>query len=137
MLENITNPPVKKLMIQLDALKYKLPNITKFSIDSDYLIDLINKIVDPKDKIAYLGKLHLQNSEKYNKLFDDFDYIDDCVQNLQKPGQMEKTIKTLKEIKKELQEILNGQTIKYLKNNDLYPPPPEYLPGYDKRKYQY
>ena len=137
MLENITNPPVKKLMIQLDALKYKLTNITKFSIDSDYLIDLINKIVDPKDKIAYLGKLHLQNSEKYNKLFDDFDYIDDCVQNLQKPGQMEKTIKTLKEIKKELQEILNGQTIKYLKNNDLYPPPPEYLPGYDKRKYQY
>ena len=91
---------------------FKYCKLTKFSIDSDYLIDLINKIVDPKDKIAYLGKLHLQNSEKYNKLFDDFDYIDDCVQNLQKPGQMEKTIKTLKEIKKEYMSTLPEKFMK-------------------------
>lgn len=133
---DLKNPPLKELMDQLDKLKYKLPNITKFSIDEEYLTETINSIVDPLDKINQIGT-HPGTDHTIKAYLNHFDYIDDAVKQISKPGQIEKVIKILKEIKKDLNEILIGKTIKYFVDHNLYPPPPQYLPNYDKRKYHY
>lgn len=145
MLKSVKNPPVKTLMKQLDAVKYKMENITKFDIHSANKIIILNSILDPKKKLDILVNPNKSGDSKksraifatYDNFFGGFDYINDCVENLKKGENMEKSINKIKEIKKEFQEILNEQVIKYLKEHDLYPPPPEYLPTYDKRKYQY
>lgn len=135
----LKNAPLKQLMEQLDKVKYRLANITGFDIDEEDITDAINKIVDPLDKLRIIGidTGDEKRQNAYDQYFDNFDYINDAVTHIKKSGNIESTVKILKTIKKDLNDILNGQTIKYLKNNDLYPPPSQYLPSYDKRKYRY
>lgn len=143
MFSKIKNPPFVTLMKQLDNIKYRLENITEFDINVDKNVDKLNLILDPKNKIDILTsdydpkdkKNQKSEENKYKSLFKNFDYIQDAVEKIKQKDQLDKTINVLKEMKSYFQDVINEQTVKYLKKYDLYPPPAKYLPVYSQRKY--
>lgn len=129
LLENVDIPPYEKILKELDDIKYRLVRITEFDIKLNDQIKILNSILDPKNII---NKFETGDYFVYEA---DPNYLIHANKKIHKSGEKEKTIEILKKMKKFFLEIINEETIKYLKKIKLYPPPNRYFPTYYERKY--